>query len=143
MVHALRESWRVLRNTGTLIDLRPLSTVFPIEAVTGPTAAQIGEGSAAATAGDERAAERALAIQIRDGALVPRHEARFEVRLYWDTTAAMAEYMRTGRTAKQVKPAYDEIDAALRAAADRSGTPASLRATRPMTIGSYSKGPGA
>jgi hypothetical protein len=142
MVHALRESLRVLRSTGILIDLRPFSIVFPIDVIAGSSAFRVGQGDAAATIDDERAAERAVAAEVERGSLMPRYQTRFELYFYWNTVAAMADYMRTGRTVKRVTPSYSEIDAMLGAAADRTGAPARLRATRPMTLASYTKGPG-
>jgi hypothetical protein len=140
MVHALREGWRVLRDNGTLIDLRPLSIVSSIDAITRSGVLQVGECDGTATAGDDRAAQQAVLTQVGGGWLVPRHEGQFEVHVYWDHTDDMAEYVRTGRAVKPVRPSYGEIESARQAAAEHAGAPARLRATRPMTIASYTKG---
>ena len=137
MVDALRESYRVLHVDGILIDLRPLSTRFPIEAVAGADAFSLGEGDGTATADDDRAADRAIHEQVRTGLLTPRRHFAFDIHFYWDTTAEMADFLRSGRVPKRVTPAYADIDAGLRAASDRAGVHTRLRATRRMIIGSY------
>jgi hypothetical protein len=140
MVHALRESCRVLGAEGILIDLRPVSALFPIDAVAGSSEFRIGEGNATATIEDDRAADRAILEQVDGSWLVPRQHTKFEIDYYWDTTSEMAEFLRTGRVPKTVTPDYAEIDAALRAAGNRADTPARLRSTRRMTLYSFAKG---
>jgi hypothetical protein len=46
MVHALRESWRVLVPGGSLIDLRPLSASSPVQVVTGNKIVPAGKNEA-------------------------------------------------------------------------------------------------
>jgi hypothetical protein len=140
MVHALRDAWRVLGPDGTLVDLRPLSASFPIDAIIGSDAIRIGEADSATGAEDDRAADRSIQAQAQEGWLVPRYHAHIDIYFYWDTTAAMADYMRTGRTLKQVTPSYAEVDAALQAVSARTGAAARLRSTRRMTLASYTKG---
>ena len=142
MVHALREAWRVLGSNGTLIDMRPLSTMFPIDAIGAHGELRVGYGDAAATIDDERAAEAGVACAVQEGWLVPREEKRFDLFFYWNTTADMAEYMRSGRTVKRVTPSYEQIDATLKRLARGHDEGPRLRATRPMVLGSYYKGPG-
>jgi hypothetical protein len=139
MVHALRDACRVLVPDGTLIDLRPLATIFRIDAIVGATAFAVGEGDTTASAEDDRAADRAVADLEVDGSLVPHRRTQFELHFYWDTTAAMAADLRAGRRPKPVTPTYEEIDAALRAAAVRTGYAARLRSTRRMMLASYTK----
>ena len=139
MVHALRESWRVLNVEGILIDLRPLSTRFPIDAVTESNEFRLGEGDATATIDDSRAADLATLDQVRAGWLTPLQRVEFDIHYYWHTTDEMADLLRSGRVPKAVTPSYAAIDVALRATTERAGTPARLRATRRMTLGSYAK----
>jgi hypothetical protein len=139
MVHALSDARRVLVPDGTLVDLRPLSASFPIDAIVGSEAIRVGEAGAASGPDDDRAADRSIRTQVEGGWLVPRHHAHFDIHFYWDSTAAMADYMRTGRTLKRVAPSYSDIDASLQAASRCAGMPARLRCTRRMMLGSYSK----
>lgn len=139
MVHALSDARRVLGPDGTLVDLRPLSASFPIDAIVGSDAIKVGEASAATGAEDDRAADRSVREQVAGGWLVSRHHAQFDIHFYWDTTAEMADYMRSGRTLKRVTPSYAEIDAALETASRRAGTPARLRCTRRMMLTSYER----
>jgi hypothetical protein len=140
MVHALRDALRVLAPKGTLIDLRPLPTMFPIHAIAGSAEIVVGRGDATATAEDDRAADEAVAAQVDGGWLVPQHQTEFEIHSYWDTVWEMADYLRTGRKPKPVTPPYDKIDVALRAASARVAAPARLRNTRRMTLASYAAG---
>ena len=139
MVHALRDSWRVLGVEGILIDLRPLSTRFPIDAVTASHEFRLGEGDATARIDDDRAADLATLDLVRAGWLTPLRHMEFDIRYYWHTTDEMADFLRSGRVPKTVTPSYAEIDAALRAASDRAEGAARLRATRRMTLRSYAK----
>jgi hypothetical protein len=141
MVHALREASRVIDRDGTLVDLRPLAESFPIDAIVGSDAIRVGEADAPTGAEDDRAADRSVREQTDGGWLLLRHQAQFDIRFYWDTISAMAEYMRTGRTVKRVTPSYADISAALQAASRRTGLPARLRCTRRMVLASYEKGP--
>ena len=140
MVHALGESWRVLDVEGILIDLRPLSTRFPIDAVTESNEFRLGEGDATATIDDDRAADLATLDRVRAGWLMSLHRVEFDIHYYWQTTDEMADFLRSGRVPKAVTPTYAEIDAALRAASHRAAAPARLRATRRITLRSYAKG---
>ena len=140
MVHALNDACRVVRADGTLLDLRPRSASFPIDAVTESESIRVGEADAATGADDDRAADESVRAATARGWLVPQHRSQFDLHFYWETTPEMAEYMRTGRTLKHVTPSYAAIDAALHAASSRGGRPARLRCTRQMTLGSYRKG---
>ena len=140
MVHALRDAWRVLGPDGTLIDLRPLSGLFPIDAVAGLETVRVGKADSTDGLELDRAADEAIRAQVDDGALVPRRHTQFDIQFYWNTTDDMVEYMTTGRTAKHVTPSYAEIDAALQAMTARAGRAARLRATRRMMLASYAKG---
>ena len=139
MVHALREAERVLVPKGTLVDLRPLSTSFPIDAVSESCEIRMGTADGTATVADDRAADRAMAMEVESGRLLPRCRTELEVRYYWDTTADMADWMRTGRAVKPVTPSYTEIEDALRAAR-AGGAPVRLRGTRRLVLASYTKG---
>jgi hypothetical protein len=139
MVHALRDAWRVLGLNGALVDLRPLSVSFPVDAIVGSDAIRVGEASAATGAEDDLAANRSIRAQVESGWLTPRHRAEFDIHFYWDTTAEMADYMRSGRTLKRVTPWYSEIDAALQALSGRARSSPRLRCTRRMMLGSYAK----
>jgi hypothetical protein len=140
MVHALRDAWRVLITAGTLVDLRPFSRSFPIDAVVGSVAIRVGKADAATGVDDDRAADQSIRVGVAAQWLVPRHRGQFDIHFYWDTTDEMADYMRTGRTLKHVTPSYAEIDAALKTASRRGERPARLRCTRRMALGTYAKG---
>jgi len=136
MVHALREASQVLSPDGTLIDLRPRSTVFPIAAVGASGTTQIAEGDATATAADDVAANLAVSTAVDEGWLTPRHDSEFEIHSYWSSTTDMAEYLRTGRIPKRVTPSYAAIDAAFGTARSRDNS-MRLRSTRTLTLRSF------
>ena len=137
MVHALRDARRTLVRKGVLVDLRPRSTVFSIDVVAGPHTEAVGKADASAGEADDRAADAAIQVEVNAGRLTPRSEARFEVHFYWDTTAGLLEYLRTGRRPKLLDRPGDEIEAKLQMIRAEAGPAARLRCTRQMSFASY------
>ncbi len=112
MVHALSETWRVLRSPGRLVDLRPVSTRCPIDAVTSDRAVEIGEVDATGMAEDDDAADLAIQEMVANQWFVPRRHGQFDFDFYWDDVQEMASFLEGSRRSKHVHPSYQELEEA-------------------------------
>ncbi|MDE2820944.1 MAG: hypothetical protein OXI40_14525 [Chloroflexota bacterium] len=79
MVYALEETRRVLREGGSIIDLRPASKHRSVELEIAGARLHIGEIDSSATFADRWAAEAALDILMKKGQIALMHEAEFPV----------------------------------------------------------------
>ncbi len=96
MVHALRETQRVLRHDGLLIDLRPLADGWPIEIASSAEEREVGRATDLAQAlADDAAANAAMADAEGSGQWVRELQEEFSLFYYWDTPSEMQEYLDT------------------------------------------------
>ena len=110
MVHALQEASRVLAASGSLLDLRPLSSKPPIEVVTPGGAVQVGVLDDSQTP-DDAAVDRAMRQAVEIGWFVSHGgDTQFHTEHYWDTVKEMAEFIETRRTKPKVHPSYADIE---------------------------------
>ena len=137
MVHALREIWRVLAGSGTLVDVRPLSGLYPIELVRASTVVHIGEIDATAMAADDAASDRAVQDAVTEGHFLARQDNQFDFDLYWDNVQEMASYMGSSPRTKQVRPSYADLEKAH--LAQSAEGPVRLRFRRRTTLAVYQK----
>lgn len=137
MVHALRETWRVLATGATLLDLRPLSTTCPIEVVTPAGETRVGEVDATGYASDDAAADRAVRRLVDDEWFRSRGETRFEFDFYWDTVAEMRGFMETSERMTRVSPSYADLQGTLRKLRAAEGGRGRLRCRRPTMLAVY------
>lgn len=84
MVHALKETWRVLVPGGTMIDLRPHTINYPFEVVTAEQTRLAGMMNLMDFE-DTLASDDALAQVTREGWFVREREDFFHYAHYWDT----------------------------------------------------------
>src|SRR5262245_48630252 len=109
MVDALKESWRVLRPDGVLLDFRPLVASPPIEIVSQESAQEIGSVDDSAAAGDSSAADMAIRTVIESGIFRPLTGTRFETAYYWDSVEEMSEYLTSRRHPMRMLPSETQI----------------------------------
>jgi hypothetical protein len=93
MVHALKEIWRVLVPGGILLDLRPVSTGWPVEVVAGERVIRVGALDDSLAMGDDLAANRAIEQVIHDGWLIRERAGSFTYDWYWDTLDELKEHV--------------------------------------------------
>lgn len=96
MVHALGEIRRTLGPRGILIDLRPFSDRWRVEAGSSSGWQEAGRLSdqPIGTADDE-AAFRAMREAESDGWFIKQKEETFDFFYYWDTPSEMREYLES------------------------------------------------
>ena len=139
-VAALRQVWRVLDKNGTLLDLRPVSSNYPIEFVTAAGGVKVGEFDGYGIATLDAAADRAVQRVVDDGWFVPRQHVHFETEFCWDTIGEMASFMEESRRVRRVTPSLEGLDRAYRDLSAGVAKRVGLRCRRPMMLATYRKG---
>lgn len=127
MVHALREIWRVLRADGTLVDLRPLPTGYPIELVTPGAVVQVGELDGSGMIGDDEAADRAVQRVVEEGWFVSGQDSRLDFTAYWDSVRHMTSNTEPSSRIRRVAPSHEELEEAHRELAQAGGSSPRIR----------------
>ena len=94
MVHALRESWRVLRHDGILIDLRPISGRWPVEVISSRNIQETGHvQDLPASLADDQAANQSMMQAAENGWFIKEQEEFFAFDYSWDSPSEMEEFI--------------------------------------------------
>lgn len=93
MVHALKEVWRVVIPGGSVLDLRPRATDWPVEILVDDQVMLAGRVDNAPHVPDEQAADSAIAHMVEDGWLALKKQAACDCNLYWDTPDDAHNYL--------------------------------------------------
>jgi hypothetical protein len=93
MVHALKEIWRVLAPGGILLDLRPVSTGWPVEVVAGERVVRVGALDDSLAMTDDLAANRAVEQVVHDGWFSRERQGTFTYDWYWDSLDELREHV--------------------------------------------------
>jgi hypothetical protein len=88
MVHALTETWRVLKPEGYLLDLRPISIDVPLFILTGSGWQPAGLPDQSPDRIDDIACDGALRSMVRGGLFKPVKRKYFDVNNYWNSLRA-------------------------------------------------------
>jgi hypothetical protein len=132
MVDALRRTHDVVVPGGTLVDLRPRAETRPLEAMTPDSPLRVGELIAESSAGDDAAADAAIAFAVQERWWTMVGRRQLDVRMYWDNAADLAAYLVGGRHRKSVRPACEELERmCVQLGTDR------LRCERTVTLDTY------
>ena len=89
MVHALEEIHRLLKPTGALIDIHPVSESSPIEIHQSGKIDRVGELSVRQWCTDFRQADNALSEVVERGLFAVEHESIFDSLTYYTSAAEM------------------------------------------------------
>jgi hypothetical protein len=89
MVHALKEAWRVLSLHGTMIDVRPLSVVVPLEVIDEAGHQVAGDVDMTPDLKYDIAADQAIDVVIKDGIFTQSTFETFDYIYYWKTYHGM------------------------------------------------------
>lgn len=139
MVDALRDIWRVVREHGLLVDVRPLSSRCPLEAVCGERVVHLGDVDGTGMLSDDRAADAAMRTSVGHGWFVPRRSITFDFRTYWDSVAEMASMLDARRRKKQVVPSYADLERTHHDLRARHGGVVRLRCRTPTLLAVYER----
>jgi hypothetical protein len=137
MVHALRETWRVLVPRGHLLDLRPRASNWPLEVVADGQVMLAGKVDNALFVPDDSAAESAIQCSVREGLYSLEQHVAFECASYWNTLDAMVTYQ-----AESVNPSLTLPDDVLAKARELTATahqPSKVRIRLSMDLVRYRK----
>jgi hypothetical protein len=139
MVHALRGLWRVLADRGTLVDVRPLSSHCPLEAVSAAGLVQIGEVDATGMMADDDAADHAMRQSVDQGWFARLRLTTFDFAFYWDSVAEMTSVLRERKRTRQVSPSFADLERAHQVLSARDGGGVRLRCRTPTLLAVYEK----
>ena len=139
MVDALCGIWRSLADSGTLVDLRPLSGQCPIELVSAGAVVHVGEADATGMADDDAVSDQAIQDIIARGHFVALRDTQFDFDFYWDTVQEMASFIESSRRMKHVRPSYAELEKAHSALSAGGRERVRLRCQRRTTLAVYQK----
>jgi len=141
MVDALEEIWRSLASGGTLVDLRPVSSLCPIEVVTSEKVIQVGEADGTGMAADDAAADRAVGDVVERGWLVPGRRLQFSFDFYWDGIGEMESFVADSVRMKNVAPPFADLEKAVRELDETEPYRTRIRCRRETMLAVYRKAP--
>jgi len=135
MVDALREAWRVLKPSGVLIDVRPVTIPLVVEVVIASRTIWAKEVASYSAPEDVAAAEAAVqhALSREWFALEKSHP--YDLEVYCDTAADLSLYAQSRKLPEAGIP-YGELEEMGRALG-ADGLTARLRCRRPWMLSTY------
>ncbi len=136
-VHALAETWRVLRVAGQLIDLRPLTSGWLVEVVGEDEATLAGRLDDTPRVGHNIASDKAVAEAVERGWFKKGSREFFQYNYYWDTVEEMREYIEVNWSSAAVLP--DPVRAEVSRLAQLYLGSEQIRVQRTMLLASYRK----
>ena len=137
MVHALAETWRVLKSGGRLVDLRPYSTGWPLEVLTGDAVLPAGPLDDSIGIALDLASDNAIQQSMDNGWFQEETKTSFEYTYYWDTVDGMHDYLQENWKKSATVPG--DVLAKARRLAQSAAQPVQTRIRRTMILASYLK----
>ena len=101
MVHALLESWRILKQEGFLIDLRPLHTDRAVELLVAGACFVPGYVVDLTGAADDAACAKAIEQVVNSEHFIPQMQESFEYAIYWDNLSEFSTFAEEKWLAKR------------------------------------------
>jgi hypothetical protein len=139
MVHALAETWRVLRPGGRLVDLRPYSTGWPLEVLAGEAVLLAGPLDDSIGIALDLASDDAIQEALDNGWFQPESSTTFEYNYYWDTVGGMHDFLKENWEESATVP--DDVLTNARHLVQSTAHPVQIRIRRTMILASYRKLP--
>jgi hypothetical protein len=137
MVHALLESWRILRWEGALIDLRPLHSDRAVELLVDKARFVPGMVRDITDGADDVACAKAIDHVVDNGHFALQGEDSFEFNVYWDNLADFSAYAEEKWLAKR-RLSAEVLEHAQDTIAER-GKPYRIRIRYVMHLAVYRK----
>ncbi len=135
MVHALAETWRVLKPGGRLIDLRPYSSGWPLEVFTLDTQILAGPLDDSIGIALDIASNNAILEALQNGWFQAETKTTFEYTYYWHTVDDMHDYLQENWQKSATVP--EPILSKARRLVQSTTEPTQIRIRRSMTLASY------
>lgn len=95
-----------------VVDVRPLSSQCPLEAISAEGLVHIGEVDGTGMLADDAATDDAICQSVDHGWFVSLRNITFDFAFYWDSVAEMASVLDERRRTKQVVPSYADLERA-------------------------------
>jgi hypothetical protein len=137
MVHALEESWRVLRPNGVMIDVRPVSSYPPVEIVSGTESQLAGHIDDTKDRADDIATDEALDQVLQRGLFEQQKAEQFSFSLYWNSVDDMQTYAKDRWSKDEQIPSH--VSRQAKRLVDVAGDAAKIRLRRPVILATYEK----
>ena len=135
MVDALRETLRVLKPEGLLLDLRPQASNIPLDVIRDGNAKPVFRLDGSPGLPDDVASDNAVQRLVDEGAFTPVEESSFLFRNYWDTVDEMC-VDATETWSRYVVPETDDLDTTRREL-DAAGPGACIGTTKRIWLSIY------
>jgi hypothetical protein len=137
MVHALAESWRILKPGGKIIDLRPKASGWPVEIVGSGTEKLAGRLDDRKRMRVDDASNGAISEAVQRSWFKKESEENFDYAYYWATVEEMVEYVEVDWSNAATIP--DKVLAETHRLVDGEGENVEIRIRRAMVIARYRK----
>ncbi|MEE9167013.1 MAG: hypothetical protein V3U24_06090 [Candidatus Neomarinimicrobiota bacterium] len=137
MVHALKETWRVLVPNGSFVDLRPLAGKFPLEVVSHDQVKPAGFVDDTAEIPTDIACSESLEKVTEQEWFHREREESFDYLWYWDTIDEMKDYMEENWDPTPILPKM--VFSKARQLLTSSGNGARVRLRMRLLISRYRK----
>ena len=135
MVHALEEVWRVLVAGGWMVDLRPVSTDWPLEVIIDGRPMHAGTVDGSPSLADQIASDAAIAEMMYRRWFTLEEHTLFDLVYYWSTIEEMEAYVQDtwANTAAMPEATLEDARRLVKSSATRS----EIRMLRQMEIARY------
>ena len=137
MVDALKEIWRVLVPSGSMVDLRPLAGNRPLEIVANGHVKLAGFMDRTQCGPDDIASNKALARVVRAKWFDRQRHESFDYLRYWETMDEMMTDIRENWNPAPIIP--ETVSAEARRLLASSGDSVRVRIRTKMIIARYQK----
>lgn len=137
MVHALEESWRILKAGGRLVDLRPTSPRWKVEVVSRDDATIAGEFDDPTRWREDDTSNQAIIKVLSQRLFSEESVGFFDFEYYWTSVAGMVEHVEYDWLAESTIP--EQVVEETYRLMELAPGPAELRIKRKMILATYSK----
>lgn len=137
MVHALAETFRILENSGMMIDLRPLASGWPVEVLAKNLEFFAGRLDDRKRTKTDLVTNNAVLEAVQRGWFRKENEVFYEYAYYWDSVDKMKAFIVEDWSKAAILP--NDVAVETKRVLKEAGPGAEIRIRRKMMIASYQK----